>query len=571
MRPPARFAAAVSAALLATASALVAFALPAQAATLAVTTTDDVVNGGDGVLSLREAIDAANADAATTTIELVAATTYELDLCDGDDNDEEDANASGDLDHSTDQALTINGHGATIEQSCAGERILHTTSAATTVTLTDVTLTGGAGDGAAVNYAGDLVISGSTVAGNNSGPFGTLNSASGMSGASLNLSDSTVGPNTGRGVGGPFGTAVTITDSTITQNTGDGVDLTDGTLSVSGSTITDNGEDGLRTTGQGEGLLTITGTQVIGNGGTGIDCSNCGDLQLTDSVVTGNLNGGVAISVDQDEATDDLTATVTRTSVVDNTRDGFGAGLRVTITELVDEAPMAQILVDRSTFAGNEATGANGRGGAIYAATGEVRLTNSTVSGNSASVSGGAIYTSTSDIFLQHATLVENTAPTGSHIATGEDLHSFGSIVSAGLGGGECAIAGTTTSGGYNVGGDGSCAFTGTGDQNSAGSANLGPLQGNGGPTQTRLPLAGSPALGAVPAAACTVSTMDQRGVARPQGTDCEAGAVEVSLDQDLADTGQSVTGVVIAGAGLLVVGGLILGLLALRGRRRTS
>jgi hypothetical protein len=116
------------------------------------------------------------------------------------------------------------------------------------------------------------------------------------------------------------------------------------------------------------------------------------------------------------------------------------------------------------------------------------------------------------------------------------------------------------------VGGDGTCAFAGTGDQNTAGDVSLGPLQDNGGPTLTRLPLAGSPALGAVPASACTVVSADQRGVDRPQGAACEAGAVEVK-DGDLADTGTSLTGVIIAGVALLVVGALILALLAFRRR----
>ena len=83
---------------------------------------------------------------------------------------------------------------------------------------------------------------------------------------------------------------------------------------------------------------------------------------------------------------------------------------------------------------------------------------------------------------------------------------------------------------GYNVGGDLSCLFVaGPGNQTNVGDPQLAALAANGGPTQTRLPLATSPAAGAVPAAACTVLTVDQRGVTRPQGVDCEAGAVEIA------------------------------------------
>ena len=257
---------------------------------------------------------------------------------------------------------------------------------------------------------------------------------------------------------------------------------------------------------------------------------------VTGSTITGNvpsgatLGGGIAWSVDQDEPTDERTATITDSTVAGNTRTGPGGGLVVGIVELSDDAPTAQIVLTGSTVSANSATGADGRGGGIYAVTGEVHVTNSTLSGNAAAVAGGGVYTSTGDVFLRHATVVGNSAPTGANIGTGEDLDSFGSIVAtAGGGGTDCAIAGTTISSGFNVGGDTSCGFgAGPGDQTNVGDPQLGPLADNGGPTRTMLPLGTSPAAGAVPAASCTVVTVDQRGVARPGGIDCEAGSVEI-------------------------------------------
>src|SRR5690606_35524787 len=154
-------------------------------------------------------------------------------------------------------ALTINGNGAVIEQTCSGERVFHNTDGTATVTLVNLTLTGGEGQGAAVSYAGDLVLNGVTVMDNDAGASAVLDSEPGITGASLTLTGSTVGPNVGNGIRISFG-SVTITGSTITQNTERGVGLVDGALSIADCGFENNGSDGARTTGQGSGLLTIT-------------------------------------------------------------------------------------------------------------------------------------------------------------------------------------------------------------------------------------------------------------------------------------------------------------------------
>ena len=53
-----------------------------------------------------------------------------------------------------------------------------------------------------------------------------------------------------------------------------------------------------------------------------------------------------------------------------------------------------------------------------------------------------------------------------------------------------------------------------------------GPKAEYGGATWTHALLTGSPALDAIPAGSCTVST-DQRGMDRPQATGCDMGAFE--------------------------------------------
>lgn len=519
---------------------------PAYAATITVTTTLDVVNGGDGLTSLREAIGEANAAADDSTI-VLGAETYVLDLCGG---ASEDANASDDLDYTAGQVLTIEGGAATIEQTCADERVLHALDGTGGVVIQSATITGGEGfTGAAIAWANDLTLQDVTVRDNDAGGGSVLSSDDAVaSGPTLNLVNSMVGPNTGTGVRISFGT-VTITGSTVSDNSLHGVGLIDGALSVAGTVVQGNGGNGLSTTGQGEGLLSITDSEVTGNVGAGVSCSACGNVEITGSVISNNDAGGIVVNVDQDEATDELHVLVEESLVAGNAKTGPGAGLGVFILELSPDAPTAQITLSRSTFAENAAEGMDGRGGGVYGATGEVLIKNSTLDGNTAEVSGGGVFTADGDVFLTHATVTANDAPTGANIATGGDLHAFGSIVAEGVGGTDCAIAGTTVSPEYNVGGDGSCVLGGpTGDPL------LGPLQDNGGPTPTRLPLEGSPAINAVPVAACTVLTIDQRGEARPQGGGCEAGSVELAAPGGQLPVSGSRTGPIVL-IGLFLVG----------------
>lgn len=502
----------------------------AQAAPITVTTTADVVNGADGVTSLREAITTANAAGDATTITLAAAATYGLNLC-GDD----DTNATGDLDSTSAQPLTIEGSGSTIDQNCAGERVLNALDSDGSLTLHELTLTGGDDlFGAALQHAGDATLDDTVVTGNAGGAGRVLESS--LGGAVLNLTGSNIHDNTGTAVALSLG-QVHITDTSITNNTGRGVGLTDGALSVSGSTISGNGSDGVRTTGQGSGLFTLTNTTVDSNGGTGVICSACGDLTVTGSTITGNhpsgtsSGGGIQVLFDQDTPVDQPVVSVIESTVSGNSKTGKGGGINTAIIENTGGPPPAQIVITRSTISNNTASGAvDSQGGGIYAVTGEVKVDNSTVTGNSATAEGGGVYTLAHDVYLRHATVSGNTAgAAGRNVATGAGLHTFGSILAGGTGSSDCGIALATASTGYNLDGDGSCSLAGPGDHSNVGSPQLGALASNGGPTQTMLPLAASLANGAVPAAACTVLTVDQRGITRPQGTNCEAGSVEVA------------------------------------------
>ena len=119
-------------AALAAAAALVGAAPAAHAANvITVTTTSDQVNG-DLFTSLREAFAAADDDGQDSTIVLQAGQTYLLTNC-----------AAGDLANTNaiSGALRIEGNGATIEQTCAGERVM--TLIGPSAVVDGVTFTGG--------------------------------------------------------------------------------------------------------------------------------------------------------------------------------------------------------------------------------------------------------------------------------------------------------------------------------------------------------------------------------------------------------------------------------------------
>ena len=86
-------------------------------------------------------------------------------------------------------------------------------------------------------------------------------------------------------------------------------------------------------------------------------------------------------------------------------------------------------------------------------------------------------------------------------------------------------FGGVISSQGNNISSDDSCPFTKPADKQNTNPL-LGPLQNNGGPTDTRALLPGSPAVDAANATACP--QRDQRGVVRKDGD--KDGTVAISL-----------------------------------------
>ena len=218
--------------------------------------------------------------------------------------------------------------------------------------------------------------------------------------------------------------------------------------------------------------------------------------------------------------------TVTNSIISGNSATNYGGGIN----------NFGTLMVTNSTFADNEATLS---GGGINFGSGTLTALNSTFSGNTANYGGGIYNLGTLNV--TNSTFADNEATiSGGGIYNLSTLHLAGTIFAAGLNGDNCVNSGGTfNDNGYNLSDDASCGFLGTSADNAT--LNLGALADNGGTTQTHLPGAGSDAIGAIPNGTtisnngtswtCDQSGTDQRGELRPinSGDACTAGAVEVA------------------------------------------
>ena len=208
-------------------------------------------------------------------------------------------------------------------------------------------------------------------------------------------------------------------------------------------------------------------------------------------------------------------------STFSNNSAAFGAGAGI-----YNNGDHSALSVVNSTFSGNSA----GSGGAIYNNYGTATITNSTFSGNSATTSGGGIYNH-GVLTVTNSTFSGNSAATsGGAIANGGRLNYTNTILANSTSGGDCINASTLGTNTKNLVEDGSCSASLSGDPN------LGPLANNGGSTQTMALLNASPAIDAGDNTTCAnapVNNLDQRGVSRPQGqgAQCDIGAYEKYVD----------------------------------------
>ena len=174
------------------------------------------------------------------------------------------------------------------------------------------------------------------------------------------------------------------------------------------------------------------------------------------------------------------------------------------------------------TFVNNTVTYAGG--GMLNSGNSNPDMVNVTFSGNSASDSGGGIYNWESHPTLRNVTFSGNSAVTGGAVYNGSNSSPsiVNSILYSDTGGEVYNASGSAVINNSIVQGN----YPGTGNLNV--DPRLGPLQDNGGFTQTMALAVGSPAIDAGDDTNCP--TTDQRGVARPQSSHCDIGAYEAEV-----------------------------------------
>jgi CSLREA domain-containing protein len=534
-------------------------AAPATAATIAVNTTQDETTQGDGLCSLREAIAAVNtpgsvgdcteADGVSNTIVLEPGG-YDLTIKPTGSDD----GTTGDLHVVGTVPLTIKGAGVgltTISATALADRVLAVGPVAT-LTIEDLTITGGqAPDGARGTDAVNQTFTPPTAGGAGQPGGGVLNhgsltlkrvaltdNAAGSGGAGgVGLTDAGQGALGGNGgAGGAIDNTgmLTLTDVTVS-----------GDVAGTGGTGGAGGEGGVAGQGGGGGCcgdggglendggtVKITGSTFSGNhagvggpggtGGSGIDIGTAGP----GGTGAGGSSGGAI-------ATNGGTVTITNSTLSGNFGGPGGSGGSGGGGDNFDSP------------APNGGSSGNGSaGGAVFAHGGAtVTVTNVTVVANQ--VGGPGAPGSPGDS-KAHGGSTGNPAFGGGVDESAASVTLANTLLASNELG-NCA--GAVTDGGHNL----SFSFSQCPQTFLSGDPKLGPLQDNGGPTQTEALGAGSAAVDQVPGTGAGCPSTDQRGLSRPSGTACDIGAYEVTppavstgLTTAITTTGATLSGSVI-------------------------
>lgn len=298
-------------------------------------------------------------------------------------------------------------------------------------------------------------------------------------------------------------------------------DLTVRDLSVTGGNITSvpppAEPDGGGILIDGLGTLTVERSRIASNEAAGDGGGIHGfRVVLVGSKVNQNTAGGDGGGV----ALDSGMLVVTGTAISSNEASGVGGGAFI-------GTAVVPVAVTGSVFSGNE----GGSVGGMAVSSGDAVIVNSSVLYNVAagrSSVGGVVVDGA--LTVRYVTFAANEGEGGASLWALE-LTPFAVALSEPVGAPHCSDSPTTvTSQGHNAADDDSCGLDHATDQQSLASLMLDEMPMN--PNLHRPPAEGSPLLDAVPLAACAGPDADllddQLLTARPQGTGCDIGAVEV-------------------------------------------
>jgi len=268
------------------------------------------------------------------------------------------------------------------------------------------------------------------------------------------------------------------------------------------------------------------------------------------------------------------TLTMTNVTFSNNTADGTGGGMRnynnsLTLSNMTFSKNSASnsgggmyndtstVTLTNATFSHNSSGSGSGYGGGMYNYTSDLTLKKATFSDNTASYEGGGLYIYYNTSTLTNVTFSGNSAEYGGGMQVDDGTQTLTNVTfnnntaSDGVGGGggiyisghgaltatNCILWGDSSDELYDDYGTGTVTYSvvqggyaGTGNLSS--DPMLGTLGNNGGYTQTIQLLAGSPAIDA--GTATGAPSVDQRGIARPQGGGYDIGAFEYAMSTTL-------------------------------------
>lgn len=291
--------------------------------------------------------------------------------------------------------------------------------------LTDVAILNSAASGrggAIANANGTVVLTSSTISGNWAGTFG--GGISNRYGAVTVTASTISGNQAGQEGGGldAFGANATLTlmDSMVNDNSagnfGGGVNLRNSTLHVLGSTLQGN-QAGYEGGGifNRDGNVTLTGSGISGNHSSynGGGIVNMGRLSVSTSSISDNSStDGRGGGIFNSGYVSGGQVTISGSTISGNSAGSSGGGISHSWYN-------STLIVEESTISGNSST--FGSGGGIYGSyRANVVVNGSTISGNAASF-GGGVYTWYSNLTVNESTISGNTSSGG-----GAGIHSRG-------------------------------------------------------------------------------------------------------------------------------------------------